>query len=125
MIDLTDPDQPSLVVTVPFNGYVTHAALAGSRLIATVSGGTPDKVAVLDVADWRAPTVLGSVSVPSPGDIATDGDRALVSRLGGVCLVGFMQPAAPVVLGTWRNDTLPGPGTRGRSGISWAVSATG
>jgi hypothetical protein len=102
VIDLTEADHPELAAVVPLSGSVQDVAISGNRLVATVSNGSPDHVAVVDVADWRAPVPAGTVAVFNPQDIAVAGSLAGVVSNGSLQIVDFSQPATPVIVGAWQ-----------------------
>lgn len=81
VVDLQDPDQPSLIHTVPIPAGPRRFALAPTTAAVLAGGG----VQVLDLSDPREPRPLGTVVIPGDAaDIQWDGARYWIAGDFGI-----------------------------------------
>lgn len=95
LLDLAEPDSPTLLAALELDGAITAVDVAGDVLWATTD--TP-RLAAIDIADPTHPQLLATRRLPSyPYHVATDSDRVAVSADRYVLMFGF-RPAGGISL---------------------------
>ena len=104
MIDVTEPQTPTLVATLDTAGSAAAAAVLGdfAYVVDRMTG-----LNAVDISDPAQPQITGTVPVSGTAlgvTVAATGTRTLAyvaAGLGGVAVVDVTDPAAPQLLGTY------------------------
>lgn len=125
VVDITDPEAPRVAARIDSNERALGLALAGDRLyIADGYGG----VQAVDVSAPAAPEPLGVANGPSwvVRDLALAGGLvyAATGVLGGLAVLDFADPRAPVTLGV-RPTTASSEGVAVADGLAWIADGAG
>ncbi len=97
VVDIADPDRPAVVATVA--GSARTVRVADGR--AWVLDGIGGRLRVFDVSQPRTPTLLGSVQLVDPQDIAVAGTVAFLAEgrgASGLRLLDVSDPRSPTEL---------------------------
>jgi hypothetical protein len=111
LLDVADPARPVALGRLDLAGIVLDLTIEGDRAYVLQGGHQLD---VLDVADRRSPTVLGSLSAPLGTDegfgrLVVRGGLAYLAGSAGLATVDVSDPAAARWLGLNRElETLGG-----------------
>ena len=127
VLDITDPANPTVAVSLPLEGYDTHLALSGDRVC--VSDSVGPFVWIISVADPTNPVVLGHITQSSPTDAAGmnfSGNYAALWYTPGpgstsLELIDFSNPAQPV---TWAYPSIFARGATVLDGYLYVAAGT-
>ncbi|MBT4097988.1 MAG: hypothetical protein HOE86_10110, partial [Gemmatimonadetes bacterium] len=112
IVDVSNPEEMTLVATVPIVGTAHDVKVAGD--IAVVSGhptGTGlGGITVIDVSNPREPEILSRLTEPCGDGVHNaflHADRAYLAHAScpGLTIVDLTDPSSPVISGTWKNET--------------------
>ena len=95
--DITTPASTSAVSSVLVSDSPTDLVLHGPLLLV----GTTSGLDVVDVSDFTAPVLLGSVSTSSVSGVIPFAGHALLATSNGLTVVDLSNPASPTVVGTF------------------------
>ncbi|MCP3962159.1 MAG: hypothetical protein GY719_30315 [bacterium] len=99
VFDVIDPTSPSFLGGVPLTGNARGVDVSGNLAVVAADGW----VYTVDVSNPFAPAVAGVVDVPLAADVVVRDRLAYVAAgsrtLGGVRVIDFSEPSAPVIVG--------------------------
>jgi hypothetical protein len=104
IVDLSDPESPSLLGSVVTEGFYQGVAIAGIyAYVAAGSGG----LVIINISNPNAPQRVGGVTtLNSAQDVAVAGGYAYIADgTSGLTLVSIANPSSPLI---YRNVALPG-----------------
>jgi hypothetical protein len=96
VVNVADPLNPWAEVELELPGNGRDLALSDTlALIAAANGG----LQIVDISDFLAPEIIGSLDGFFAGDVAVAGQRAYLASLNAVRVADISDPTAPVELG--------------------------
>lgn len=101
IVDVGNPSAPVEIGFFPKSTsmpYLNGIDVAGGLAYVTTGNG----LAIIDVNNLQAPTILGTVDIPGGGanDVVLANGYAYVTNMQGLLVIGLSQPAQPTILGS-------------------------
>lgn len=101
IIDVSDPNMPTIVSSIDTPGYATSVTLSGDGTIAYVADNTSG-LQIIDVSDPTVPTILASINTPRNATrvtLSADGTKVFMADgYAGLRIIDVSDPAVPIIL---------------------------